>query len=186
MKKTAREYEDEARYCCRANNAIRWNKRDGLYRVFRRLPTGKLSLLASTASAERMAAAVRKHSGFSAADIAKFMQLRDMQDAAKPRKNPSRRNAADEAARFAERFHGRAPEPGETQRVKKPHFPAAMACIGEIYAIEYLAERDGKAYRFRHVFKQKSRPHLAVSPDGKNASMLGGAWFFGEDGFEDI
>lgn len=101
------------------------------------------------------------------------------------RKNPARRHESD-AARLAERFHGRAPDVDEYQTIAKPKFPDAMACIGQIFAIEYLAERDGKEYRFRHVFKAKSRPQLAVSPDGKIASMLGGAWFFGEDGFEDF
>jgi hypothetical protein len=98
-------------------------------------------------------------------------------------KNPAPRPDIAGAAKLAERFHGRAPEFEDTY--EKPTIPDAMANIGAIYAIEYLAERDGKEYRFRHVFKQKSRPQLAVAPDGKFVTMIGGSWRFTEDGFED-
>jgi hypothetical protein len=99
------------------------------------------------------------------------------------RANPTPRADVSGAAKLAERFHGRAPEFEDTY--EKPTIPDAMANIGAIYAIEYLAERDGKEYRFRHVFKQKSRPQLAVAPDGKFVTMIGGSWRFTEDGFED-
>jgi hypothetical protein len=100
-----------------------------------------------------------------------------------PRKNPATREDADAAARLAERFHGRPPE--DEFVFEKPKFPDAMANIGPVFAIEYLAERDGKEYRFRHVFKQRSRPHLAVAPDGKFVALIGGSWRFTEDGFDD-
>lgn len=101
----------------------------------------------------------------------------------KTRKNPARRDA-DDAAYLAERFNGRAPDWEELH--DKPVIPDVMAAIGKIFAVEYIAERDGKEYRFRHVFKARSRPHLAVSPDGNLALMIGGSWVFTEDGFEDI
>lgn len=101
--------------------------------------------------------------------------------ARKVQKNPSPRSAK----ALATKFHGRTPDPSEVTRLTKPKIPNTLANIGKIFAIEYIAERDGKEYRFRHVFKAKARPHLAVSPDGKNAFMLGGAWVFTEDGFED-
>ena len=101
------------------------------------------------------------------------------------RKNPIDDGAEDAARDLATRFHGRAPEAGEVKRVTLPKIPKALVNIGKIFAIEYLAERDGKVYRFRHVFKAKSRPQLAVSPDGTFQTMIGGSWFFGEDGFED-
>ncbi len=102
---------------------------------------------------------------------------------AKMRSNPARREHADAAADLSRRFMGR--EPDSEFVYPKPKIPDAMACIGKIFAIEYIAERDGKEYRFRHVFKAKSRPHLAVTPDGSLATMIGGSWHFGEDGFED-
>lgn len=104
---------------------------------------------------------------------------------AKPRKNPAPRADVEGARRLAARFHGRQPDESEIVAYPAPKLPGAMANIGEIFAIEYLAERDGKAYRFRHVFKVKSRPQLAVSPDGKFVTMIGGSWEFTEDGFED-
>jgi len=99
------------------------------------------------------------------------------------RMKPAPRVDVSGAAKLAESFHGRAPEFEDTY--EKPRIPDAMANIGAVYAIEYLAERDGKEYRFRHVFKQKSRPQLAVAPDGKFVTMIGGSWRFTEDGFED-
>lgn len=103
------------------------------------------------------------------------------------RRNPARRTYRDEAdaRRLAAQFHGREPGDDEYMLAQLPKIPDALANIGKIFAIEYLAERDGKEYRFRHVFKAKSRPHLAVSPDGTSVTMLRGAWFFGPDGFED-
>lgn len=98
-------------------------------------------------------------------------------------RNPSPRDASS-AARLAERFNGRPPD--WEMVLPKPEIPDSMAAIGDIFAIEYLAERDGKVYRFRHVFKARSRPQLAVSPDGDLALMIGGSWVFTEDGFEDI
>lgn len=104
----------------------------------------------------------------------------------KARKNPAPR-ATDlkGAQRLAARFHGRKPGDDEIYTTAKPTIPDAMANIGQVFAVEYLAERDGTVYRFRHVFRAKSRPQLAVSPDGDFVTMLGGAWQFSEDGFID-
>lgn len=113
------------------------------------------------------------------------VMCRESRLAMSPRKNPAPREES--AARdLAERFHGRAVDPDEYEKIPMPKCPKVMARIGDIFAIEYLAERDGKEYRFRHVFKSKCRPALAVSPDGTIVSLLGGAWKFGEDGFEDV
>lgn len=111
--------------------------------------------------------------------------------AEKLRTGPASRNPAprgvtiNDAARLATRFHGRAPKDDEISTIKIPKLQKAATCIGDVFAIEYVAERDGKVNRFRHVFKTKSRPHLVINPDGKLALMLGGAWHFGDDGFED-
>lgn len=87
------------------------------------------------------------------------------------------------AAKTAKNFHGR--EPSEIRAVLMPKIPNAVACIGVVSVIQYVAERDGKTYEFRHAFKQHSRPHLCVTPDGKLVLMLGGAWVFTKDGFVD-
>jgi len=103
------------------------------------------------------------------------------------RKNPARREYADaeNAMKLAAKFHGREPSDYEYHTINVPNMPDSLACIGKVFAIEYVAERDGKEYRFRHVFKAKSRPQLAIHPDGSIATMIGGSWFFGPDGFED-
>ena len=102
----------------------------------------------------------------------------------KPRSNPAPTRSAAES--LATRFHGRAPSKSE-RMLTNVKLPDSMTRIGKIFAIEYIAERDGKDFRFRHVFKAKSRPHLVVDPTGKNLALaLGGAWEFTEDGFEDF
>lgn len=116
----------------------------------------------------------------SSAALLKFMKAQIA-----TRSNPTAREDDAAAENLARRFIGRDIEDDEIESIPRPHLPKAMARIGKIFAIEYLAERDGEVYRFRHVFKAKSRPALAVSPDGKIATMLGGAWHFGQDGFED-
>jgi hypothetical protein len=101
------------------------------------------------------------------------------------RVNPASSGEVRRATSLSKAFTGRHPEDHEYQSVPMPKLPKAMAAIGKIEAIEYIAERDGKEYIFRHQFKKHSRPHLAVSPDGKIATMIGGSWVFTEDGFED-
>lgn len=103
----------------------------------------------------------------------------------RPRTNPI--ESGDEAAarELVENFTGREVEPDEYEQVPTPARVRALAQIGKIAAIEYVAFRDDKEYRFRHEFKSRARPALAVAPDGKTVTMIGGSWKFGEDGFED-
>lgn len=101
------------------------------------------------------------------------------------RKNPAERSGEADARRLVERFTGREVLPDEYELVPTPAPAKALAQIGKISAIEYVAFRDDKEYRFRHSFKARSRPALAVAPDGKTVTMIGGSWKFGEDGFED-
>lgn len=102
------------------------------------------------------------------------------------RQNPAPRfNAVDvdRAESLAGRFTGRDPKP--LKIIRRPHIPDALACIGRISVIQYIAERDGKTYEFRHPFRAASRPLLCVSPDGKTVLALGDGWTFTEDGFVD-
>lgn len=57
--------------------------------------------------------------------------------------------------------------------------------IGYVDAVSYETVRDGKKERYIHTFKKKARPLLAVSHDGKQAYMLGGAFTFNDHGFVD-
>lgn len=112
------------------------------------------------------------------------------QDVSVPRRkvkaNPAPRSDAFEvanAAKLSRRFVGR--EPTNAAKTRKPRIPDALACIGQVSVIQYVAERDGEVNEYRHPFRAKSRPHLCVSPDGKLVLMLGGAFTFTEDGFVD-
>lgn len=87
------------------------------------------------------------------------------------------------AAKLYRRFAGK--EPDSSAKTKKPAIPDALACIGQVSVIQYIAERDGVVNEYRHPFKARSRPHLCISPDGKLVLMLGGAFTFTEDGFVD-
>lgn len=165
--KTPGQYESEAIAAShRLSMVVFYRKRNGIYEIFRRVPGNRVVLVKKTKSP---------------AILARFMIAQEMP----VRKNPDPR-AASAAESLATRFHGRKPTVREVSKIDKPKIPDAMTCIGDIFAIEYVAERDGKKYRFRHAFKAASRPYLAVSPDGKIATMIGGSWFFGEDGFEDL
>ena len=86
------------------------------------------------------------------------------------------------ARRLYASFTGRQADRAETLTL--PALPDALACVGEIVAVEYVAERDGEIAVFRHVF-EKARPLMCVFPDGKKVLMLGGAWKFTEDGYID-
>ena len=141
------------------------------YKIWRRAPNNRPVPVAVTRSPSVL--------------LRKMKQALAIEDAPAARSNPTMREDAHAATLLANKFHGRLPGDNEYTRVAVPKMPKALANIGPIHAIEYLAERDGKEYRFRHVFKVRSRPALAVSPDGSIATMLGGAWRFTEDGFVD-
>lgn len=57
--------------------------------------------------------------------------------------------------------------------------------IGHLDGVLYTTVRDGKTEKYIHKFKRSSRPLLAVSFDGKNLIMLGGAYQFTERGIVD-
>ena len=141
-----------------------------LYVVYRRLPNGKVSALTKVSSPRAVAAYMRK------------------QELPLTRANPAARSFRDEAAaaKLAARFHGREPSAHERKIFDFPNIPDSLTNIGKVAAIEYIAERDGEEFVFRHEFRKVSRPHMAVAPDGDFMTMLGGKWHFTEDGFEDL
>lgn len=149
------------------------------YRIYRRTPKGSVSMIKATASARALASFLKKQE--------QSKPKASTRSTFKARRNPARRDFRDEhgATRLSTKFVGRAPLDHEFAILDIPKMPDSMAAIGKVSAIEYVAERDGKAFTFRHDFRVRSRPHLAVSPDGNLATMLGGAWLFTEDGFED-
>lgn len=88
-----------------------------------------------------------------------------------------------EAAQLYADFSGHEPEIiGE---LDKPVIPDVLIGIGEIDGIMYSTVRDGVLEKYIHRFTKKARPLFAVSPDGKQLFMLGGAYNFTERGIVD-
>jgi hypothetical protein len=73
----------------------------------------------------------------------------------------------------------------EISKVKIPDMPKELVEIGTIDGILYTTVRDGVTEKYIHRFKAKSRPLFAVSPDGKQLFLLGGAFTFGDRGIVD-
>lgn len=145
------------------------------YRVYRIIPRNKPILIRVTTDPATLSRTMRIQVG----------AMLGTEKLGKPKKNPAERIGEADARRLVENFTGRKVESDEYELVPTPAKVKALAQIGKISAIEYVAFRDDKEYRFRHVFKVRSRPALAVAPDGKTVTMIGGSWKFGEDGFED-
>lgn len=57
--------------------------------------------------------------------------------------------------------------------------------LGTLLAVEYECVKDGKRLSFRHPFKKKARPALAVSPDGQQLGILGGEFQVTDHGIVD-
>jgi hypothetical protein len=87
------------------------------------------------------------------------------------------------AANLYERFSGH--KARIVGKVAKPAVPDVLVAIGEIDGIMYSTIRDGKLEKYVHEFAKKSRPLFAVSHDGKQLLMLGGAYDFTERGIVD-
>jgi hypothetical protein len=71
------------------------------------------------------------------------------------------------------------------RKMHVPDKPAVVVEIGTVDFIGYTTRRDGKIERYKHDFKSKARPLFAVSIDGKEIFLLGGAFIFGERGIVD-
>ena len=61
----------------------------------------------------------------------------------------------------------------------------AMLAFGELLAVEYETERDGKVERYRHAFRKRSRPLLAARHDVKRIYIVGGRYRFTDRGIVD-
>lgn len=63
--------------------------------------------------------------------------------------------------------------------------PEVVIEIGSLDTVEYTTRRGGKIEHYRHEFREKSRPLLAVSEDGKQLMIVGGRYRFTERGIVD-
>jgi hypothetical protein len=73
----------------------------------------------------------------------------------------------------------------DISKVQVSNMPKVMTEIGQVDGILYTTVRDGVTEKYIHKFKAASRPLFAVSPDGKQLFLLGGAFTFGERGIVD-
>lgn len=71
------------------------------------------------------------------------------------------------------------------RKMHVPDQPQVVVEIGKIDFIGYTTVRDGKTERYKHDFKSSARPQFAVSIDGKQIFLLGGAFIFGDRGIVD-
>jgi hypothetical protein len=70
-------------------------------------------------------------------------------------------------------------------KVSIPSHKAGLV-VGECDGILYTTVRDGKTEKYIHKFKQKSRPLLVSSHDGKTLYLLDGAFKFTSRGIVDV
>lgn len=76
-------------------------------------------------------------------------------------------------------FTGHEPEFVDTVNF---NMPDVGMLIGKCDGVLYTTVRDGKTEKYIHEFTGRTRPLLAVSFDGKQLLMLGGAYTFTERG----
>jgi hypothetical protein len=86
------------------------------------------------------------------------------------------------AAQLYEDFTG---EPARHVRQVRTRDHDTVLAVGPAEAVAYNAVRDGKRASFIHEFRKGSRPLLAVSHDGSQLYLLGGAYRFTDRGIED-
>lgn len=98
--------------------------------------------------------------------------------------NPAPRNSAavEQAAQKFRDFTGM--EPGKILKVRQL-VPKTGLVIGKLDGVLYTTIRDGKRERYKHAFRDKSRPLLSVSSDGSQLIIVGGRYEFTEAGIED-
>lgn len=106
-------------------------------------------------------------------------------EATRPRGNPES-VAVEEAAKKLEEFSG---HPAKSVIKAQISDQKTGLVIGKLRAIEYETRREGinkdRLTRWLHKFREKSRPLLAVTKDGKQLHIVGGRYEFTEAGIED-
>jgi hypothetical protein len=101
----------------------------------------------------------------------------------KARKNPRVASQFSAAQKLLKSFAG----VGEIEHVKMPDLNVSgpVVGIGKLSGIMYVALHDGVEMEYIHRFKPSARPLLAVTHDGKQLLLLGGAYRVTSKGVED-
>lgn len=73
----------------------------------------------------------------------------------------------------------------EVLSVRQPPIKAGLV-VGDLLGVMYATTRDGKRLQYCHEFRQKSRPLLVASHDGKQIGIVGGRYQFTDRGIEDV
>ena len=109
-----------------------------------------------------------------------------------PKRNPGNRTELEQARALYRSFTGReaprilyAPASKLTKVFPQNRAVVPVVGFGELSAVEYRANRDGRTDLYRHVFRRQSRPLLASSHDGTALYLLGGAYNFTNRGIVD-
>ncbi len=92
-------------------------------------------------------------------------------------------SAVQRAKALFENFTGH--DPQHPLKVTVPELPKVVAVIGEMDGVLYTTVRDGVKESYIHEFKDKDKPLLCVSPDGRQILVVGGAYVFTERGIVD-
>jgi hypothetical protein len=98
------------------------------------------------------------------------------------RKNPSKRDEIDKAARLLKDFSGH--RPGEILKVRHNPIKRGLV-IGTLDGVPYTTIRDGKSEHYLHEFAKDARPLLIASSDGRRLGIVGGRFQFTEAGIID-
>lgn len=101
---------------------------------------------------------------------------------AKSRRRPASKSVRQAVSLF-ERFTGH--EATNATRVIVKSLPKTAVYIGTCDGLLYTTVRDGKTEKYIHKFAAKDKPVFAVSPDGRQILLLGGAYRFTERGIVD-
>lgn len=104
-----------------------------------------------------------------------------------PRANPFpehiRHDLIRDAARLFRDFTG---EEGElVGELKNVQWPTVVAAFGTLDGVLYTTVRDGKTERYVHEFREKSKPLLCASPDGRMLVIVLGKYRFTDRGIVD-
>jgi hypothetical protein len=152
-------------------NAIAAAYARGRVSYFRRFPHGALPQWLAYPRKYRMREHYDAHGHSSLTNVREF------------RENPSAPNPRKlaQAAQLFEDFSGR-----KAARITKhslPELPTEGLAFGRLVQVGYESARDGRLYR--HTFRERSRPLLVATPDGKTVLIVGGRYAFTDAGIED-